>query len=228
MAQVSLTVPISFTGKVTLIDSTGIFPIVMDGTDLTARLWELAGAFDGSIVEVKIKSLNTAWGMADAVVLTVRHAVLERPMRREILLVPEDDIHIRILHNVEFYLKKAYRQQGIGTFSLATEASAAFQLGFKKIIANAANVPDVGWRVWPKLGYDALIDQDVLRKMQDDLDAMNFDYEQGALRISHLWDSGLYPLWEEHGAGCIMEFDVSRADSWSMRRLAEIIQNKDS
>jgi GNAT superfamily N-acetyltransferase len=227
MPKTLITVPISFTGQVALIDAQRIFPILMDGYDVTERLWELAGAFDGSIIDVKVKPKKTAWGPADAIFLTVRHDALERPMRREILLVPEADLVIRIMHNVEFYLKKAYRQQGIGTIALATEARAAFELGFTKIVANAANAPDVGWRVWPKLGYDAVVDPDVFQKMQKELDDLNFSCVQGHLRISHLWDSGLYFLWEDHGAGCIMEFDVSRADSWSMRRIAEIIQNMD-
>ncbi|MDQ1813414.1 hypothetical protein RBA41_08870 [Massilia sp. CCM 9210] len=228
MSQALMPVPISFTGQVKLIDSTGIFPIGMDGIDVTERLWELAGAFDGSTIDVKIKPRNTAWGQIDAILLVVKHDVLERPMRREILLVPEGNVVIRVMHNVEFYLRKAYRQQGIGTFALATEARAAFELGFTKIIANAANPPDVGWRVWPKLGYDALVDVDVLQRMQKDLDDIDFDYVQGCLRISHLWDHGLYSLWEQHGAGCIMEFDVSSVDSWSMRRIAEIIQDMGS
>lgn len=227
MPKALTTVPISFTGQVTLIDAKGIFPIVMDGNDVTARLWELAGAFDGSIIDVKIKPQKTAWGRADAIFLTVRHDALERHMRREILLVPEADFVIRIMHNVEFYLKKAYRQQGIGTIALATEARAAFELGFTKIVANAANAPDVGWQVWPRLGYDAVVDPDVFQKMQKELEDLNFACVQGHLRISHLWDSELYFLWEDHGAGCIMEFDVSSADSWSMRRIAEIIQNMD-
>jgi hypothetical protein len=119
------------------------------------------------------------------------------------------------------------RGHGIGAFSLATEAIAASQLGFTKIVANAANHPDAGWVVWPKLGYDAVVENDVLQKMQSELDTLGIGYVAGHFRISDLWESGHYYLWEKHGAGCIMEFDVSSFDSWSMRRIAEIIGNGD-
>ncbi|PWF41426.1 hypothetical protein C7C56_024585 [Massilia glaciei] len=84
-----------------------------------------------------------------------------------------------------------------------------------------------GWEVWPKLVYDAVIEADVLRKMQDDLDAAGIVYSGRNLRISDLWNSGHYNLWKKHGAGC-MEFDVSSEDSWSMRRIAEVIGSEGS
>lgn len=170
---------------------------------------------------------RTAWGKTNAIVLTVHHPYLERPMRREILLVAEQGLLISVMHNVEFYLREPYRGHGIGAFSLATEAMAASQLGFTKIVANAANHPDAGWVVWPKLGYDAVVENDVLQKMQSELDTLGIGYVAGHFRISDLWDSGHYDLWEKHDAGYIMEFDVSSVDSWSMRRIAEIIGNGD-
>ncbi|MCS0608768.1 hypothetical protein NX773_11385 [Massilia solisilvae] len=124
-------------------------------------------------------------------------------------------------------MKKAYRGQGIGAFSLAIEAMAASQLGFAKIVANAANHPDVGWVVWPKLGYDAVVEPDILLKMKAELDAAGVNYVAGQFRISDLWDSGHYDLWERFGCGCIMEFDLSSEESWSMRRIAEVISNEE-
>ncbi len=219
-------VPVIFSGQVALLAATGVLPIVLNGTDITNSLWQLAGAFDGSKLSVKVKITNTVWGKAEAIVLSVEHEYLERPMVREILLVLEAGVPISVMHNVEFYLKVPFRGQGIGAFSLAYEAMAASQLGFAKIVANAANRPDVGWEVWPKLGYDAVIEADVLRNMQNDLDCAGIKYVAGSLRISDLWDSGHYDLWKRHGTGCIMEFDVSSEDSWSMRRIAEVIRNE--
>ncbi len=201
---------------------------MLNGSDITSKLWQLAGAFDDSKLGVKIiKETNTAWGTADAIVMTVKHEFLERPMVREILLVGQGGPLISVMHNVEFYLKKPYRKQGIGAYSLALEAMAASQLQFAKIVANAANHPDVGWVVWPKLGYDAIIDDDILQKMRAELDAIGMPHHPGTLRISDLWDIDRYDLWETYGAGCIMEFDVSSADTWSMKRIAEVIGNED-
>ncbi|MFZ4878086.1 hypothetical protein ACL9RI_23625 [Janthinobacterium sp. Mn2066] len=222
-----INVSVSFSGQITLHAAGDILPIILNGHDITARLWQLAGAFDGSKLSVKISSSSTIWGETEAVVLSVEHPYLKRPMIREILLIPQGGLLLSVMHNVEFYLKQPFRGQGIGAFSLATEAIAAWQLGFTKIMANAANHPDVGWIVWPKLGYDAIIEPDILTRMKADLDIRGIDYHAVQLRISDLWDSGHYDLWEKHGCGCIMEFDVSSVDSWSMQRIAEAIEHKE-
>jgi GNAT superfamily N-acetyltransferase len=214
---------VSFTGQVKVEDPNEVLPIEINGKDISDRLWELAGAFDGSTLTVKIQSRQTDYGKVDAIVLRVKHEYLERPMLREILSLQDGDLVFSHMHNVEFYLKKAYHKHGIGTYSLAVEARAAYEIGFTKIIANAANQPAAGWRVWPKLGYDAVVEPDILQKMQPDLAAAGLTYVAGELRISDLWDNGNYEFWERHGAGCIMEFDVSSTDSWSMKRIGEVI-----
>lgn len=218
---------INFTGDVALVDTMNSLPIFIGEEDISGRLWELAGAFDGSTLTVTIaSSVQTAWGEADAIVLSVTHDILEKPMLREILVIPSGEFYL-VMHNAQFYLKKEFRQQGIGRACLAVEAAAAHDLEFTKIVANAANRPDVGWIVWPKLGYDAVIEPDVMKKMHDELVAAGLSTATGSLRISDLYDSNNYQLWEKHGAGCIMEFDVSALDSWSMRQLGTVINKED-
>lgn len=217
-------VNVSFTGEVLLRAEAGVLPIKIGGVDVTNRLWQLAGAFDGSILTVKIKKrVRTVWGTTDAVVLSVEHEYFEVAMVREILSVPDQGATISVMHNVEFYLRKEYQGQGIGAHCLAYEAMAAFQLEFSKIVANAANHPDVGWKVWPRLGYDAIVDPDILQKMQDELTQRGVVSSPGGLRISDLWDQGHFDLWEKYGTGCMMEFDVSSRHSWSMQRIRERI-----
>ncbi|SDA64584.1 MULTISPECIES: GNAT family N-acetyltransferase [unclassified Janthinobacterium] len=222
------TVKVEFTGNVSL----NIHPeigddIFLDEKNITSRLWELAGAFDGSDLTVTFEITETVWGAVPAFVLTVNHKVLlEKPMIRKILLVSEDSnvegsAHLSIMENVEFYLRKDYRGQGIGRECFAVEVAAAHDLGFAKILANAASRPKDGWIVWPKLGYDAVIEQDIYEKIMSRSDAPTSLPPLGVARISDLWEQNLFALWDEHGTGCIMEFDCSSRQSWSMRRLLE-------
>lgn len=217
---------IAFTGNIELHIHEDVEHVILDGVTIDDKLWQLAGAFDGSILDVTIEQVNTIWGEVQAFVLTVNHPeLLEKPMVRKILSV-EEGAEINVMDNVEFYLKKPYRGQGIGRSCLLVEAVAAHDLAFIKIVANAANHPDVGWVVWPQLGYDAEIDDDILMKMQVQLDLACFQPCGAKARISDLWDQGLFNLWEEHGSGCIMEFDVSSGESWSMKRLMNAVQQK--
>jgi len=217
-------VNVSFSGDVELRAADGVLPIKIGDEDITDRLWQLAGAFDGSILTVKIKKrVPTQWGRSDAIVLSVEHEFLERAMVREILSVPDQGATIRVMHNVEFYLRKECQGHGIGAYCLAYEAMAAFRLEFSKIVANAANHPDVGWKVWPRLGYDAIIEPDILQKMRHELAERGVVPGPQGLRISELWDRGHFDLWEKYGTGCMMEFDLSSGQSWSMKQIRERI-----
>ncbi|MTV37875.1 GNAT family N-acetyltransferase [Duganella radicis] len=213
-------VVVSFAGKVTIQYAAGTNPPIVDGCNISDWIWKLAGAFDGSTIFVKRRKTRTVFGVVDALVLEVdAPEILERRMERKILERQDQDGSVTIIDNVAFYIKKEYRGQGIASYSLLTEALAANELGFAMIVATAANDPAVGWKVWPKLGYDAEIPDDILAKMMPDLllDG-RFDLNQ-PMRISTLLDGGRYDLWERDGSGCIMEFDVSDLDSWSMTRL---------
>jgi GNAT superfamily N-acetyltransferase len=213
---------VSFTGAVTLVFSNPVQnQVFIDGKDVTNSLWELAGAFDGCTVRVKNLKKQTASGTFDAIELKVTHPeILKKPMERTILLmIDEDGADYQVIDNVAFYIRDEYQGNGIATNSLLHEAIAAHKLGFSKIFAMAANDPAVGWKVWPKLGYDATIEPDILIKMDTDLMAAGLQKEE--LRISDLLDAGRGDLWEKHGCGCMMEFDVSDIDSWSMTRLLD-------
>jgi GNAT superfamily N-acetyltransferase len=141
-------ISLKFTGNVFLDIPDTLRPIKMGEEDITNRLWELAGAFDGATIKVRINKIITALGKTDAIVLKVIHPdLLERPMVRRLLFLEDGKVAINIIENVEFYLKEEFRGQGIGRICLITEALAANQLGFSKIITNAANHPDIGWVV---------------------------------------------------------------------------------
>ncbi len=221
------TVDISFTGRVELDVPDELRPVCFNGKDITDRLWELAGAFDGSLLTVSRLTVGTEHGEVEAIKLKVCHDVfLARPMQRWLYSVDDGQAWVHVIENVEFYLRDEFRGQGIGRISLLTEALAANDLSFDKIVAIAAGSPHdhrhVGWKVWPKLGYDAVIARDILARMpRDRLSRAGIDPDS-EVRISDLQDQDLYDLWVTHGEGCIMELDVRSLSTWSMRRLADI------
>lgn len=222
---------VTFTGAVTLEIQEGCSPVIFRDVDITDRLWELAGAFDGSSIRVRRASTGTEAGTVDALELKVLHPeFLLKPMVRRIFEVDDGVEVIDVIDNVEFYLKPSYQGQGIGANSLMTQALAANSIGIQKIWAVAAGGNgsiDIGFKVWPKLGYDVQIPEDILQKMpRDQLANAGIDLTKPVL-LSKLLDVGLFSLWEQHGSGCIMEFDVSSLDSWSILRLAAQL-DKDS
>ncbi|MBB3196165.1 hypothetical protein [Roseateles terrae] len=220
------TVDVRFTGRVDLDVPVDLRPVCFNGKDITHRLWELAGAFDGSRLTVSRLTVGTEHGQVEAIKLKVCHDVLlALPMQRWLYSVDDGQAWVHVIENVEFYLREEYRGQGIGRISLLTEALAANDLLFDKIIAIAAGSPQdqrhVGWKVWPKLGYDAVIAKDILDRMPPHrLSRAGID-PTSEVRISDLLDQGLYDLWVTHGEGCIMELDVRSLSTWSMQRLAD-------
>lgn len=222
---------VTFTGAVTLEIQEDHSPVIFRDVDITDRLWELAGAFDGSVIRVRRKSNGTEAGTVDALELKVLHPeLLLKPMVRRIFAMGDGVEVMDVIDNVEFYLRPSYQGQGIGANSLMTQALAANSIGIQKIWAVAAGgngSSDVGFKVWPKLGYDVEIPEDILQKMPpDQLANAGIDLTKPVL-LSKLLEMGLFSLWEQHGSGCIMEFDVSSLDSWSIQRLAAQL-DKDS
>lgn len=200
-------IAVSFTGAVKLDIPQEMFPVMFENTDITGRLWELAGAFDGSEIQARMSTVGTEEGSVQAIRLKVSHPVLlARPMQRWIYRVDDGLSVIDVIENVEFYLNVAYQGQGIGKTSLLVEALAAHELKFQQILAIAAGSPrdrrHLGWKVWPKLGYDAIISKDIVNKMpRERLETVNLN-AGGDIRISDLIDHGIYDLWEQHGEGC--------------------------
>lgn len=221
---------VRFTGQVILEIPEKLRPVLFKGKDITERLWELAGAFDGCTLRVGRKRIKTEQGITEALELKVLNKkLLQKPMVRRIFEVQDDFGIIDVIENVEFYLKEEYRGQGIGKSALLIEAIAANDLGFDRIWAIAAGgsvsgSEDIGYKVWPKFGYDAPIPGDILARMpQSELIQAGLDLTKPVL-LSMLLDSGLYGLWEQYGEGCHVEFDVSSLDSWSMKRLLSLFE----
>lgn len=130
------------------------------------------------------------------------------------------------LHIDWFFLDKD-ALEGLGTLSLALCAIQAFVSGLRRIELFAAggrdlpsgrNVPKrlVGYKVWPKLGFDASLSSDEIAALPEHL--------QGCTTVSHIVaiDDG---YWTKHGSQRIMSFDL-RAGSKSWATLLAYLHRK--
>jgi len=213
--------PITFTGKVILDISDDIKPLEIDGVDIIPKIWELAGAPDNSAIKVKRQLLL---GKIPVIHITVKNpGFFRKPMIRQIISqsTNSESTPILIIENVNFYLKKEFQNQGVARKSLQLEAKAAQCIQIGEIIANvagSASKPEyTGYKVWPRLGYDAEIADDIMKKIPEE--HIVELKKNGPIKISDLLENNLYKFWEDFGEGCMMTFDTSSDDTKSMQRL---------
>lgn len=133
------------------------------------ELAELSGAFAGSEVHV------SADGMA--ISMEVRHHVV-RKMRRDIAYDP--DLDSWYIYNNKIRLDPNYWGQHLAARSISIQARAAQALGFHRLSAYAMGNYDLasrstreevwnGYFVWPKLGFDGDVPEDVRAKLSPHL-----------------------------------------------------------
>lgn len=227
---------VEFTGSVELQLPANIDALTLGGKDVTPDLWGLAGAFDGSSLTVKyMQSSRVCVGDSDyaAECIEIRSShpeFLARPMVRRLFRTVDGKTILNVIENADFKLRAGYQGQGIGTVSLAVQVGFAKRHGFDMVLANVAGRPGseyVGYKVWPKLGYDADIPGDIVTRMPAaELERAGLS-KGGKIRISDLFDRDAYSLWETHGEGGVMEFDL-RDNSWSLYRLGEAVVKRNT
>lgn len=116
-----------------------------------------------------------------------------------------------------------------GADLLANQIRALKTLGGDRIETNAAGdartAKDggyVGYKVWPKLGYDGPIPLDTRQKMPPGLK----EQMGGSNRLSALYATAAgRSWWEEHGHSIYLSFDLGD-NSYSMRTLAAYLANR--
>ena len=175
----------------------------------------LSGAMDGAVITIKHGRPGSR-----EITFMVEHFMLDdaKPMERSLRFT---DQGITIM-NHGFVIKPQFQRKGIGVRSFAIEAKAAIEIGASRITAVAEGGPHdavfTGWKVWPKIGYDADLThierqavQHVTGKATTVLDLM-----QSAEGVA--W-------WEANGNGRIMSFDLTE-DSRSMRMLRQYMARK--
>lgn len=126
------------------------FPI-----DLARVPW-LVGALNGSQIHVTKDDCSF--------VFEVTHPWLAAPMTR-VLWQDADNGQLTYMANETFFLLPQYQGQGLGARSCAIEVTEVARLGIQFLGCWAAGhpgSPDVGYYVWPALGFDAdLEDADI-------------------------------------------------------------------
>lgn len=122
-----------------------------------------------------------------------------------------------LIENVEIKVFKA--QGGLGTKIFSAQVEAAARMGAKKIIAIAAKSDEyVGYKVWPKLGYDADIPAQIRFSLPAEF--------RGARRISDLMKTAEgTKAWETYGNSTAMEFDLTPG-SYSRKTLDAYVKAK--
>ncbi len=118
-----------------------------------------------------------------------------------------------IPENEQIDVVEGRRGRGIGTVLLARQVEQARRLGIVEIQGYAARndtIGDVGYMVWPLLGFDGILPHDILGKLPPAL--------SGASSLSNLIETEEgRKWWLEHGDSIAVSFDLaphSRAVRW--------------
>jgi hypothetical protein len=129
--------------------------------------------------------------------------------------------------------------KGLGTGVFVSQVLQARKLGLRHIECHAyrysmdrsgyRDPSMIGYKIWPKLGYDGEIPEDCLDLLPEEIKDM-FDllgYEEPYM-VSHLYslpDNEGIKWWEEYGESFEAEFDLSE-DSYSIRTLQAYLEKK--
>lgn len=174
----------------------------------------LSGAMDGAEVTIVDTTIS---GNAT---FRVRHEMLddEKPMERSVRRTAQGFIIIN--HGLMF--RPEYQRLGIGSRSFAMEVMAAVDLGASSIQTVADGSPSdakfVGWRVWPKLGYDASLNDGELKNLPASLSHARTVLDLHESKEGELW-------WLKNGYGRIMTFMTDK-DSRSFRVLSAYLNSR--
>ena len=179
-----------------------------------ADVARLSGAMDGSTVNIDASKLN-----AIEASFIVNNKILDdgKPMERSVRIIGSNIVVL----NHGFMLKTEHQGLGIGTRSLAIEAQAAKELGAVRIDTyaegSASDMRYVGYKVWPKFGYDASLSQREIQSLPNSLSSARTVLDLVETEEGAKW-------WEEHGTGRFMSLDL-RENSRSMRIMREYLQS---
>jgi hypothetical protein len=133
--------------------------------------------------------------------------------------IQHDDDGDLFIHNAGFFINDRSAQgKGLGHTVLAHEVEEAWNAGIGKITTTAARSAFmIGYKVWPKLGFDGELPDWVHYKS-------DFPGNDDTIMISQLYKTpGGREWWEEHGSNIDLEFDT-RPDSESRKTLNEYIK----
>lgn len=183
------------------------------GQAVTPReLATLSGAPAGTRVTIHDVSFGQAMGQR--VALQIQSPELQS--NRTLFKAPNGKL---VIHNDYLFIDPAAQGGGIGARILGQQARTAARLGVSRLETDAARGPGmVGYKVWPKLGYDARIPAEVRAKLPKDL--------AKASKVSDLMRSERgRTFWDQNGVTTPMTFDL-KAGSYSRRTLDAYLKYK--
>ena len=118
-----------------------------------------------------------------------------------------------IIRNLNVFLDDELQGHGLGTEILGRQIESASKAGIKYLRTEAAgSINDesrVGYKVWPKLGYEGFIPRDVLAKLPPEFAGMTKISELYVTQAGRDW-------WEQNGETVMLSFDLTPG-SYSMR-----------
>lgn len=198
-------------------DCEGIAVLNQDLSDLEVA--RLSGAMAGSLVRVGTDSLLVS-GEDEKTIIevpTIKLMVentkyLASPMERHIIESNTDgSLAVLVLDNSLFKLSESARGKKIAACSVAYQIHEAKKLGFTKIQTFAAGRPGseyTGWKVWPKMGYDGVVDEQILGKIPPDHLARLKAGGNEPITVQRILDVCGISLWEQCGEAMPMFIDL--------------------
>jgi len=211
----------------------GITVLNQDISDLDVA--RLAGAMAGSVVRVSSDTIITkdSEGTSLIDVPTIKlvvenEAYLEKPMERHIL---EQDTGgaLAILDNSLFKLNGVSQGKNIAAQSVAYQIHTAKRLGFSCIQTVAAGRPGsmlTGWKVWPRMGYDGVVDEGILAKLPIS-ERMKLPPEAAVpITVQRLLDACGRELWEQYGEAMPMSIDLKKLNHRARSLVSRFVEQE--
>ncbi|WP_257386387.1 hypothetical protein [Tahibacter caeni] len=203
-------------------------------------VWRLASAMDGCHVRVSlseqmvvmpdgsIEEISCVLLECEGAVSEGEEPYLQRPIERRIFQQDDGTHVLDVIGNDSFILEEAWQGRGIGRCALALQVEAAYRLGFSHLIADAVGASGgeySGYAVWPKLGYDGQVPEDVLKRFEPGVLA-DLGLTQMPLKVSDFMTTPeRVAAWEKFGCGFPMRFMLS-SGSKALEAMLEIAKSK--
>jgi hypothetical protein len=193
----------------------------------TLEFAHLFSVFDGSRVHQQAERNPSHDDAPPGLYFTViNNRLIQNQHKNRVGLVTEElgttGLFIDALHIDHFFLNEQNTPPSLGTFSFTLSAITAHLLGLAHVSLVAAggkgfNPRHIGYKVWPKLGFDAEL---LPGELDDSPQRDSCKTVQDVLAVNPAW-------WEQNGSQRRMTFDLA-ADSRSWRKLVAYVLSKAS
>ena len=184
--------------------------IVLSDTDIC----RLSGAPDGSCISVSVSDFGFS-------MVVENRGIFQYPSEISLVRLSGADDQVMILDEL-IMLRSNALPAGFGLRMFAIQAHAAADMGISAIALEAAGSSASsifnGYYTWPRYGFDAKIDQQLLRNLPETL--------TGAASVADLMESQEgRSWWLENGHESCMEFDLTPG-SRSWQTLKRVMKEK--